>query len=246
MKSDRLYSELAHLWPLLSDPTEYAKEAGYWREALRQCLGPGRHHLLELGVGGGHNLSHLTAEFDATAVDISEEMIAHSKKLNPEVEHHVGDMRTVRLGRRFDAVVIHDAIAYMTTEADLLATLVTAREHLNPGGALITAPIFYVETFASALPCTSGRSEGDLELTYVEYDHDPDPSDSTIETIFVYFVTEKGEFRVEMDRHVTGLFSIETWGRLFAEAGFITHRMPYPVTDHPESDFLWVGVLRAA
>ena len=246
MQSNRLYGDLAHLWPLLSDPADYAKEAWYWREALRQRLGPGRHHLLELGVGGGHNLSHLTAEFDVTAVDISEQMVAHSRKLNPGVEHHVGDMRTVRLGRKFDAVIIHDAIAYMTTEADLLAALATAREHLNPGGALVTAPIFYVETFAGALPSTNRKSEGDVELTYVEYDHDPDPSDSTIETIFVYFIMEKGKFRVEMDRHVTGLFSIATWGRLLAEAGFIAYRMPYPVTDHPESDFLWVGILREA
>jgi hypothetical protein len=29
-----------------------------------------------------------------------------------------GDMRTTRLGRQFDAVFVHDAVCYMTTEAD--------------------------------------------------------------------------------------------------------------------------------
>ena len=52
---------------------------------------------------------------------------------------HVGDMRTVRLGETFVAVLIHDAISYMTTEADLMAVFGTARAHLRPDGLLIVA-----------------------------------------------------------------------------------------------------------
>jgi len=43
-------------------------------------------------------------------------------------------MRSVRLGRTYDAVIIHDAIMYMTTEDDLVAALATARAHLAPAG----------------------------------------------------------------------------------------------------------------
>ena len=43
----------------------------YFRDVIREELGPGRHKLLELGVGGGHNLSHLISDFDCTAVDLS-------------------------------------------------------------------------------------------------------------------------------------------------------------------------------
>ena len=80
-----MYDEFAHLWPLIGPPEDYAAEASYWREALRAMLGPGRHEVLELGVGGGSNLSHLTEDFQATAVDISEKMLANSIKLNPDV-----------------------------------------------------------------------------------------------------------------------------------------------------------------
>ena len=111
-----MYGDLAELWPLISAPEDNAHEASYWRRALRSKLGPGRHSLLELGVGGGNNLSHLTDDFDATAVDLSPGMLVHSQRLNPSVEHHVGDMRTVRLGRKFDAVIAHGAIGYMLTE----------------------------------------------------------------------------------------------------------------------------------
>ena len=54
---------------------------------------------MEMGVGGGHNLSHLTADFECTAVDLSPDMLALSQGLNPGIEHHVGDMRNVRLGK---------------------------------------------------------------------------------------------------------------------------------------------------
>ena len=139
---NRLYDDLAYLWPVISPPEDYAAEAVYWRRALREKLGPGRHHVLELGVGGGHNLSHLTPYFQATAVDLSPRMLALSEKLNPGVEHHLGDMRTVRLGRKFDAVLVHDAISYMLNEDDLRATFATARYHLRPGRRTVGGPGF--------------------------------------------------------------------------------------------------------
>ena len=94
---NRLYNDLAYLWPLLSPPADYAEEATHWRYVLHRELGPGKHEILELGVGGGHNLSHLTADFKATAVDISENMLALSRKLNPDVTHLTGDMRSFRM-----------------------------------------------------------------------------------------------------------------------------------------------------
>ncbi len=244
MKQNRMYHELAHLWPLISAPEDYAKEAGYWRDALRETLGPGRHRILELGVGGGHNLSHLTSDFDAVAVDLSEEMLKHSKTLNPGVEHHVGDMRTVRLGRKFDAVLIHDAIAYMLTEDDLRRAFATAAAHLDPGGVFVTAPDNFKETFRSPSVSHSTRSDGRTELTYVDYHYDPDPGDTTTECVMFYLIRENGELRIEQDRHVMGLFSIRMWLDLMAEAGFDVEKRPYPVNEDGRESYLLVGVLR--
>lgn len=77
IKLNRMYGDLAYLWSLISPPEDYATEAQYWRDALRDKLGPGRHEIIELGVGGGHNLSHLTDDFQATAVDLSQQMLDH-------------------------------------------------------------------------------------------------------------------------------------------------------------------------
>ena len=254
----RLYDDLAYLWPLMSPPEDYADEGERWRRELRARLGPGRIRFLDLGTGGGHHLHQIIGgegdRFDAAAVDLSETMLGHSRRLNPGVSHHVGDMRSVRLGETFDAVLIHDAISYMTTVADLLAAFATARAHLRPGGLLLAAPDDYAETFDPPRVRHETRRAPGKELTYVEYSTDADPTDTRAETAYVFFLNEGtagghqgdgGELRVEVDQHVTGLFPIAAWERLLREAGFAPQRVDYPCADDDRPMFLWVCALRA-
>lgn len=237
----RLYGDLAWLWPLMSPPAEYVAEAAHWKAALRENLGPGRRCLLELGVGGGHNLSHLTGEFDAVAVDLSEPMLAHSRRLNPGVEHFLGDMRTVRLGRTFDAVVIHDAIAYMLSGDDLRAAFATAAAHLGTGGVFVTSPDYVAETFVDgSIACETRPFDGG-SFTYVEYQWDPDPSDTQTETVFTYIIRRGGKVQIEQDRHLFGLFPLRTWESLMAQAGFAVARRDYPVRDDGQPRWLLIG-----
>ena len=240
-----LYDKLAYLWPVISPPEDYALEAVHWRQALRKRLGPGRHRLLELGVGGGHNLSHLTAEFDAVAVDISPKMLELSRRLNPGVEHHLGDMRTFRLpGEVFDAVLVHDAICYMLTEDDLRAVFATARAHLRPGGALLVAPDLVRDTFRPGMQLSWTTKRDGVEIATEEKVYDADPTDSIVESHFTYTITEKGVWRVEHDVHVTGIFPIATWMALFEEAGFTTERISLAGDGEGCGEHLFCGVLR--
>ena len=244
MQNVILYDELAYLWPVISPPEDYADEAVYWRDALRSYLGDGRHSLLELGVGGGHNLSHLTAEFDAVAVDISTNMLELSRRLNPTVEHHVGDMRTFRLpGRVFDAVLIHDAICYMLTEDDLRAAFATARAHLRPGGLLLVAPDLVRDTFRPGMKLSWSTEKDGVQVNTEEIVRDADPSDTLVESHFTYTINERGTRRVERDIHVSGLFPIATWKSLMEEAGFRTDRIPLPGDGDGCGEHLFCGVL---
>lgn len=238
---NRLYDDLAYLWPVMSPPEEYAEEAAYWRAALREALGPGQHKVLELGVGGGHNLSHLTDEFQATAVDVSENMLAHCKRLNPDVECLVGDMRTVRLGRGFQAVLIHDAINHMLSEADLLAAFTTAAAHLEPGGVLITSPERFRETFQGPQVDVQTRRREDMELTYLEYTHDPDPTDSTVETVLTYLIRTGHHVRVEHDRMISGVFPKGVWGQLLEASGFAFEERRYRLESADQEYAMLVG-----
>jgi len=241
IKLNRLYGDLAHLWPLVSPPQDYAAEAPHWSRILRSKLGPGRHPLLELGAGGGHLLSHLTAEFQATAVDLSEEMLKHSARLNPSVDHHLGDMRTVRLGRTFRAVIIHDAVDYMLTEDDLRAALATAAAHLEAGGVLIVTPDHFRETFRDGRVTSEMHSDGPKTVTFIEFDHDPDPSDTTIESIFIFIIKEAGRTSLELDRHILGLFPLKTWLDLMGDAGFEVERHRGELSTGPEGFEMLVG-----
>jgi trans-aconitate methyltransferase len=104
----KLYDELAGWFHLVTAPADYREEAA---EIVRvvEAEVPDARTLLELGSGGGNNASHLKARFECTLTDLSEPMLALSRGLNPECEHLQGDMRTLRLGRTFDAVLVHDA-----------------------------------------------------------------------------------------------------------------------------------------
>lgn len=244
MKRNRLYYEFAWLWPLISPSEDYVKEAKYWRAMLREKLGSGRHHILELGVGGGHNLSHLTRDFKATAVDLSEKMLAISKKLNPDVEHFVGDMRSIRLGRTFDAVIIHDAIGYMFTEKDLLAAFKTAAAHLEPGGIFITAPDYVAENYPGTKVSHRISKGDDIELTFIEYDYDPDPTDTKAESVMFYMILKDGQLKIEQDFHESGLFSVKTWQNVMRGAGFEVETRREDVGLDIRQEYFFIGEKR--
>ena len=153
-------------------------------------------------------------------------------------------MRTVRLGRKFKAVIIHDAISYMLSEDDLLATFATAAAHLGPGGVFITSPDWVKETFREPAVDHGTNTDGKTTLTNIEYTYDPDPADTTIETLSWYFIREGPNLRIEQDRHVMGLFSLKTWVELLERSGFEVEKVPYDVHDDHREAYLLVGVLR--
>ena len=216
----RLYWELASWWPILSDPADYQYEAAFVRDLIIENCAVLPRTLLELGSGGGNNASHLKRDFVMTLVDVAPGMLAVSRALNPECEHVEGDMRTVRLGRLFDAVFIHDAIMYMTTEDDLRRAMETAFTHCRAGGAVVILPDHTRELFR---PSTKhgGHDRPERAMRYVEWVYDPDPTDCTTVTDFAYILREEdGSVRVEFDRHVTGLFPQADWLRLLEVVGF--------------------------
>ncbi len=143
----KLYRELASWWPLLSAPEDYAEEAAFYQRAIIDACARPPETLLELGSGGGNNASHLKARFRMTLTDLSPDMLKVSEALNPECEHIQGDMRTLGSGREFDAVFVHDAVCYLTTEEDVRAAIETAYVHCRPGGAALFCPDYVRENY---------------------------------------------------------------------------------------------------
>ena len=241
-----MYQELAPWWPLLSSPEEYAEEAEFYRRTLLQAAEVTIDHVLELGSGGGNNASHLKRHFRLTLVDLSPEMLAVSRELNPECEHIQGDMRTVRFKREFDAVFVHDAITYMTTEKDVRQVLETALIHSRRGGAALFAPDYVRETFR---PATShgGNDDDHRGLRYLEWTWDPDPDDSTYMVDYALLLRDRdGAVRIEHDRHTEGLFSRAFWLSSLDEVGFEPLRVPFHHSEIAAGDLeVFVGRRRS-
>jgi SAM-dependent methyltransferase len=216
-----MYSDLAPWFHLLTHPSDYTDEAAFVTRVVDEIAeGPAR-TLLELGSGGGNNASHLKQRFECTLTDVSPEMLALSTTLNPECEHVEGDMRTLRLGRTFDVVFIHDAISYLTSEEDLGAAIETAAVHVRPGGVVVLTPDATREIFRPGTDRGGHDGEDGRSLRFLEWTHAPEPPDATTYVVdFAILVREPGEpARVVHDRHTLGLFPEATWRRLIAEAG---------------------------
>jgi len=247
MSDTKLYSELAEWWPLLSAPEDYEEEATFYFNAMQEAADRRIESVLELGCGGGNNASYMKKRvMQLVLVDASDGMLAHSRKLNPACEHHLGDMRSVRLNREFDAVFVHDAVSYMTTEHDLAKAIETAAVHCRPGGAALFAPDHLRETFRPDTDC-GGHDGRDRAMRYLSWSWDPDATDTTVVTDYTYALRDaSGNVRVIHDRHIEGVFPRDTWLRLLSDAGFEPRVVPFNHSElEPGTYELFVCVKRA-
>jgi hypothetical protein len=154
-----------------------------------------------------------------TLVDRSPGMLSVSRALNPECEHVEDDMRSIRLDRTFDAVFAHDAVAYLTTEDDLLGAMRTAAVHCRPGGAALFVPDHVRETFVEGTD-HGGHDGPDRAMRYLEWWYDPIALDTTFLVDYAFLLRlPGGALDVRRDRHVCGLFR-GRWLDLLEQAGF--------------------------
>jgi SAM-dependent methyltransferase len=226
-----LYGELAELWPFVSPPENYVEEVRTFRDRFRRHgVGDGA-RILHLGSGGGSIDFHFKHTYTVTGVDISPAMIAYAARLNPEVEYVEGDIRTVRLGRLFDAVLVHDAISYMTTIEELEMVYRTAAAHLEVGGVMVALP---EELRTRMAPDEAEVETTELDgrvVTVIETDYDADPKDHEFETVFIFLIREHGELRVELDRHKVGVFDLQEFLDAMVRAGFEARAEPWELSD---------------
>ncbi len=141
-----VFGGYSRYYDLLYRDKDYASEARYVAALIEQHA-PSSRSLMEIGCGTGAHASELAKlGYDLTGVDLSEGMLAAAeerKKGMPEeiasrTTFEKGDARSVRLGRRFNAVLsLFHVMSYQATSEDLAAAFQTAREHLLPGGVFV-------------------------------------------------------------------------------------------------------------
>lgn len=214
-----LYNELVPWYRLVDPPRDHQEDAQRFQALLEGAVKGEARTLLELGAGAGHNALFLKERFRCTLTDLSEGMRGLSQELNPQCEHLPGDMRTLRLGRTFDAVLVHDAVAYMTTREDLRAAAQTAFEHTRAGGAALFAPDCVRETFRERAE-VEGDDAGERGVRFLMWTRDPNPDDDTYLVDFAFLLREGEAVRAVHDQHVEGVFARAVWVETLRAVGF--------------------------
>lgn len=133
------------------------RDAAYYEHAYRrrrhdvrfyaELAGARSGPILELGAGAGRvTLAMARAGADVVAIERIAEMRAlfrrrlerEPARVRRRVELRAGDLRSVRLGRRFPLVVApFNVFNHLYTRRDWERALATAREHLRPRGRLV-------------------------------------------------------------------------------------------------------------
>lgn len=215
----KLYDELSEWWPLLSPPEEYAEEASLYLEIISRYKNDIK-TVLELGCGGGGNAFYFKKHFQMTLTDISEGMLKNSKKINPECEHTIGDMRNLKLNKVFDLVFLQDAVMHMITKGDLKRVFKTANKHLNEDGLFFIAPDWYKETFKPTTECGGHDGKG-RSMRYLDWEYYNKENENIVDNDFIYILKEEGKkTRVIHEEVKGGIFSQNTWKELLEDAGF--------------------------
>jgi SAM-dependent methyltransferase len=196
----KLYGPLAKWWPLLS-PRENQEAQGLLFGAVFANGLEGWSSFLELGCGSGALASFLPEHVEKVLVDSSKEMLVLCGENNPSASCIPGDMRTLRLNRSFDAVLIHDALMYLTTPADLLAAIQTAAAHCRPGGLVLLVPDLTQEDFQEGNTVLAGGQTEDLAVRLMEWHWDPDPADNSTLAELSFLIQENGQVTAHHETH---------------------------------------------
>lgn len=137
-----VFGKYSSYYNLLYRDKDYAGEAEYVHNLIkRHC--PKAKNILDLGCGTGkHDFLLADKGYAVTGVDLSEDMLAVANEnlssSGSTLSFIHGDIRTVRLNRKFDVVIsLFHVLSYQTTNEALRAAIETAKIHLNEGGIFI-------------------------------------------------------------------------------------------------------------
>ena len=99
--------------------------------------------ILDVGCGTGRELTELSKRYlDCVGVDVTPSMVEYARRMNPDLEISVGDMRSVRLNRTFDAIyALGGSINFAVSNEELEQTIRTYAAHAHEGTLLLLQPL---------------------------------------------------------------------------------------------------------
>lgn len=226
-----VFNSYAYYYDLLYKDKDYDAEARFISGLLAHHVS-GAKEVLELGCGTGAHAAILAKTgLTVHGVDLSSDMLALANKrkasLSPEIADRLafdqGDVRTVRIGKKFDAVIsLFHVMSYQPENHDIRAALLTAKEHLRPGGVFIF-DCWYGPAVLSDPPVVRVKKMED-EFVSITRIAEPVmyPNDNLVDVSYKVFVKDKMSGNVEElnETHRMRYFFKPEIELLFSEADF--------------------------
>ena len=242
------FQKYSAYYDLLYADKDYEAEAGYVARVLRTA-NPEVRTILELGSGTGlHGRLLAGMGFDVHGIERSSEMAAIAQSTTENVTGggafscEVGDLRLVRLGRTFDAVVsLFHVISYQTTDDDLRAGFRTAATHLGNGG-LFLFDVWHEPAVLATEPSIRRKevAKGRYRVNRVAI---PERNAAARIVKVVYALDcediESGERAQFEEEHVMRYLSPAEVDQFGGEAGFTLVSTEEFLTERPPSEETW-------
>ncbi|MFI1933100.1 class I SAM-dependent methyltransferase [Streptomyces sp. NPDC020330] len=125
--------------------------------------------LIDFGCGTGRDIAFLSEHYACIGVDLLPAMVEHARRVRPELDVRLGDMRTVRLPERADVVVcLGNSLAYVHDNDGIAQVFDTFAAHVRPGGLLVlcspVSPVIRKETIRADIAVPEGVAQ--VTVTY--------------------------------------------------------------------------------
>ena len=215
-----MFRETAHVYDLIYGALgkDYARESAEIR-ALVDDRNPRARTLLDVACGTGGHLLHLKDRYDLTGVDLDPGMLEVASRQLPDIPLVPADMRTLDLGRTFDAVIcLFSSVGYLADTGELDTSVGGMARHLNPGGVLVVDGWVRPDAWIEGGHTGFETASGDGGLKVVRMVRSERRGDKTnLEMHYLIATTEKIDHVVEL--HELTLFTPADYESAFAGAG---------------------------
>ena len=212
-----MFDKAPELYDLFYEEKDYHGEAARVRE-LALARVPGARTLLDVACGTGTHLEYLRRWFEVEGVDLDPGLLDVARRRLPHAPLHVGDMRTMDLGRTFDVVTcLFSSIGYVVTIDGLHEAVAAMARHMEPHGVLFVEPWLSPDRFDPSRPAQMKVVERDGFQAVRTNSSRVEGNRSILE--FHYLVTRAGSVEHMTETHTLGLFTEEEHRGAFEAAG---------------------------
>ncbi len=225
--SANAFAHSAEFYDALYAGKNYRDEAVEVADLIRGSA-PSASSLLDIGSGTGrHVFEFERLGFEVTGVDLAPDMVRLAQERAIQVgsaaTFHIGDARSVRMERKFDAVVsLFHVASYQVSDEDVSAYFSTVAHHLKPGGLLVFDFWAAPGVLASPPQCRVRRvrlSGGEV-LRTTEPNHRVEESLVDVQFGFHFFREAGGPAERYTEVHVMRYFSVNELRQHLRKAGF--------------------------